>query len=104
MGEASREFRGEEREVVVCVAEVEGWHLESALIVEALEDSRLRREGMGALALASAEPVAVLAIVSILKEIWVGECRGAFEKGTFRRAGREEWIARLGCGGVSTAW
>lgn len=79
--------------------------MESALIVEALEeDSRLRREGTGALAVASAEPVAVLAVVSMFKEIWVGECRGAFEKGTFRRAGREEWIARVGCGVVSTGW
>lgn len=107
MGETSREFKGEGREVllVVCMADVVGWLLESALIVEALdEDSRLRREGTGALAVASAEPVAVLAVVSMVKEIWVGECRGAFEKGTFQRAGREEWIAHVGCGGVSAGW
>lgn len=67
MGEASREFQGEERRFDVCKAEREGWEVGSALIVEALESSRLRREGTDALAVVSAEPVALFAVVSILK-------------------------------------
>lgn len=67
LGEASREFQGEERRFDVCKAEREGWEVESALIVEALESSRLRREGTDALAVVSAEPVALFAVVSILK-------------------------------------
>lgn len=99
-GEASREFRGEEaeeREVVVCCGAV----FESALIVDAVEASRLRREGRdseavtvgvvavvvavavaGALSLASAsaEAAALFAVVSIMREKWIASCIGAFER------------------------
>lgn len=54
----------------------------SPFIVEALDDSRLGRDGRVVLALASEEPVALLVVVSILTTNWFNSCRSAFEGGS----------------------
>lgn len=92
-----------------------GWLLVSAFIVEALDESRFRGVGtyVLALALASGEPVAPFAGVSMLQEgrgrgkkKVISSCGKAFERGSLQQAGGgQEWRTRLDCcGGVSTSW
>lgn len=74
--------------------------MESGFIVEADDDSWLRRAGSGALAVTS-EPVALSAGVSILREEWMASYGGPFEKTCVRGAepARRNGSARLDVSG-----
>lgn len=82
IGEVSREAKGEDLEVDVCVAGWDGGLLISPFNVEAADDSRLWRAGAVMLALASVEPDALLVVVSILTTRFLDSCRRAFEGGS----------------------
>lgn len=73
--------------------------MESGFIVEAVDDSWLRRAGSGALAVASELPVALSAGVSMLREEWIAGCSGPFEEASVGGADRDvrNGSARLGC-------